>query len=83
MYKRQLIAGLILGTLVELFDKLCNIYTVLTQCRANRRGSRCFCRIDLQLDITCYFLCHDKHLLNKVVDWRDALHPSHKSRNPA
>ena len=62
--------GLILGTLVELFDELRDVDAVLTQSRADRGRSGGLGGRDLQLDITCYFLCHDKHLLNRCGDTR-------------
>ena len=60
-------AGLILGTLVKLFDKLCDINAVLAESRADRRAKRLPLRHrNLKLDITSNFLCHDKHLLNRM-----------------
>ena len=67
---RDLEAGLILGTLVEFLDELGNVNAVLAKSRADRGRSGCLCGGNLQLDITCYFLCHDKHLLNKCGDTR-------------
>ena len=79
---RNLEAGLILGTLVELLDELGNVNAVLAESRTDRGRSGCLCGRNLKLDITCYFLCHDKHLLNKCGDtrrWRisGGLNPSH------
>ena len=84
---RDLKTSLILGTLVEFLDELGNVDAVLAESRADRGRRSCLCSRDLQLDITCYFLCHDKHLLNKCGDtrarayiWRGSS-PSHVPRS--
>ena len=83
---RDLETSLILGALVEFLDELGNVDAVLAECRADRGRCSCLCSRDLQLDITCYFLCHDEHLLNKCGDtractyiWRGSS-PSHVPR---
>ena len=52
----------ILGALVEFLCERHNIYTVLTQRRANRRSRCCFTCGNLKLNKTCYLLCHTAHL---------------------
>ena len=60
---RDLETNLILGALVEVLNELRDVDAVLTQSGAYRGRSGCLAGVDLQSDITCYFLCHEKHLL--------------------
>lgn len=84
---RDLKTSLILGTLVEFLDELRNVDAVLAESRADRGRRSCLCSGDLQLDIACYFLCHDEHLLNKCGDTRTGAYfwrgssPSHVPRS--
>ena len=65
---RNLKAGLRRGALVEFLDKLGNVHAGLAESRADRGRSGRLCSGNLKLDITCNFLCHDKHLLNRCGD---------------
>ena len=55
-----------LGTSVELLDECSDVNTVLAQSGTYRGGSGSLSGVDLKLDNTSDFLCHYKHLLNKM-----------------
>ena len=51
---------------LEFLDECSDIHTVLTQSGANRGGSGCLSGVNLKLNNASDFLCHNKHLLNKM-----------------
>ena len=63
---RDLVTFHCLGTSVELLDECSDVNTVLAQSGAYRGGSGSLSGVDLKLDNTSDFLCHYKHLLNKM-----------------
>ena len=63
---RDLVTFHCLGTSVEFLDKCGDVNTVLAQCGTHRGGSGSLSGVDLKFDNTSDFLCHDKHLLNKM-----------------
>src|SRR5699024_4646338 len=54
---------LICGSCVELLCELNDVHTVLSKSRTYRRSRCCLSSRNLQFNITCYFLCHFRHLL--------------------
>ena len=57
-----------LGALVEVLSELTYIYTVLTQCRANRGSRSCLAGGNLESNVSNYFLCHVTAPLSYLIN---------------